>query len=1356
MSVPVIKTALVAGEVAPSMFGRTDLARMQSAASTMRNSWPHFQGGSRSRAGTACVGFSKQTGRNVPPRLLPFQFNVDQGIALEFGNFYMRVVIDGAFVSDVQAALTGVSRTNPAVIGFSGSGFAAASAVPISNGVSQSYDPGDQITLAGGVAITPTVLSVTNTELVAVGVSSSGTGAAFGSGYAPGDTIDLAGGVQSVLPVVTVNSTLVVAVDLLNAGSGGPPLQTVILSGTTGTGTKFQVSVLLGAIGEIMVVNAIVVAGDYSINPANLSNEPLTGSGVVGAVMSLKMGLGSVTLSNPGVFTTNAPGGNLTQASTSGSGIGATFGFGLFGPNVVTVATPGAYATYPANPVGQASTSGTGAGAAFTVTTTPVAIAPFNNGDWVELSGIEGATVATQLFDVDGNPLDDQFGNELFGPAGAAGATQANGVTAVLANVTTNSAQLFDVYGNPIDGTAWGIYTGGGLAARIYTLPTIYSENDELWLKDVQSADVMSICAVNQITGTEYPPQDLSRLSDTEWVFTPAVPAPTVSPPAGLSLTSTAQPAAPTSLATYQYQVTSVNATDGSESVASNVAGIGDVVDISATAGTITLSWDAVAGVNEYNIYKAFPGISAITSSAPAPPSGSLFGFAGQAYGNQFIDNNVVPDFTQVPPTHQNPFARGQAIGITIATQGHSYTNANVVITSVNGSGAVFEGVVLNGFVVAFIPQDGGSLYQDGDEVTITGDGTGATGTLVVGPESGTYPGTVAYFQERRAYAFTLNNPDTYFMSQPGSYLNFDTRVPPIDTDAITGSPWSVQVNGIQWMIQTPGGLMVFTGLQTWLLVGQGSFATNVGVFAPDSQDANPQPAIGCSPILKPIKVNYDVLFADSNSQYYYDQPYQLYALSEPIDLTEISTHLFTGYNFVSHAWCRNPTKLMWTCRDDGIMLSFTYLKSEEVKGWARHDTQGLFQSNCEVIEPPVDALYVATQRFPPTYSSDNAQNTYFIERMDNRIWPATENVWAVDCGLALAQPTPGATLTASSATGFGSLTGVTSLVGGQNYSAATFARAIDDNGLGPGAGAAPVLTIGAGGVITNVAFGPQGAGYTYPALEFIDPSNAGSGASAAPILDNSMKFTASAAVFSLANVGSFIRMGGGIALITGYIDPEHVTANMLVPITSVIPGSSTPLSAPSGSWTMSAPVTTISGLRYLAGLEVIGLADGNVVGPLLVNGFGQVTLPNPASAVTLGLGFQSQVQGVYLEAGSPTLQGARKKIADVTVRLEASAGVKVGTNQVDGSTLSPPVIAPVWNGLAGIPNKAKSAYNALCQPLWTGDTRVAVFGGFQTPGQVALQQDNPLPMNIMALIPEVEGGDTPQQQWPKKQGKEA
>jgi hypothetical protein len=305
-------------------------------------------------------------------------------------------------------------------------------------------------------------------------------------------------------------------------------------------------------------------------------------------------------------------------------------------------------------------------------------------------------------------------------------------------------------------------------------------------------------------------------------------------------------------------------------------------------------------------------------------------------------------------------------------------------------------------------------------------------------------------------------------------------------------------------------------------------------------------------------------------------------------------------------------------------------------------------------------------------------------------------------------------------------------------------------------------LTI-VGGAITIIT-SPPNQNYVNPQLVITDPAGSagGSGASATLTLNNNATFSASAPVFSAGNVGQVLRMGGGIATIVAFTDSQHVTANISVPITQVIQnGSNTPQVATAGNWTMTAPITTVSGLRPLAGLPLVGLADGVPVGPLTVNAQGSVTLPNPASSITLGLAFKPQLQSVYLDAGEPTVQGQRKKIGEVTARVEASGSFMMGSNQPDGSIQSPIQVALTWNvtnvDLTAQPGKAaaKKAYNATATPLWTGDIRIPVSGGFNTHGQVCVEQDLPLPLQILAFAGiEVLPGDSTSTSFPQKQGK--
>jgi hypothetical protein len=309
----------------------------------------------------------------------------------------------------------------------------------------------------------------------------------------------------------------------------------------------------------------------------------------------------------------------------------------------------------------------------------------------------------------------------------------------------------------------------------------------------------------------------------------------------------------------------------------------------------------------------------------------------------------------------------------------------------------------------------------------------------------------------------------------------------------------------------------------------------------------------------------------------------------------------------------------------------------------------------------------------------------------------------------------------------------------------------VDGNGLGPGTGAVPLLTI-TGGVITAVSFSPAGSNYIFPNLVINDPTNEGSGASATIVMDTSATFTASAPIFIVANVGDVIRAGYGVAKITAITDRQHVIATILSPLVKVQPDDPAPnvQTQLNGTWTLTTPVTQFY-LPQLAGYTITGLADGNVIPPTVVPANGVVTLGTPASSIIIGLGFQAQLQSVYLDAGEPTVQGQRKKIAEVTVRVEASSGFQVGSNQPDGSTLSPAQLAPQWENMVPAPTPAVAPFNSTFTPLYTGDLRVPVNGGFNTRGQVAVQQLQPLPLQVLDFVPEVLAGDKPVQEAPSR-----
>ena len=190
--------------------------------------------------------------------------------------------------------------------------------------------------------------------------------------------------------------------------------------------------------------------------------------------------------------------------------------------------------------------------------------------------------------------------------------------------------------------------------------------------------------------------------------------------------------------------------------------------------------------------------------------------------------------------------------------------------------------------------------------------------------------------------------------------------------------------------------------------------------------------------------------------------------------------------------------------------------------------------------------------------------------------------------------------------------------------------------------------------------------------------------------------------------------------------------------------------------WTLMGQTTQLYGLDHLIGMYVTGLADGVVLEPQIVAPDGSITLPFPASDIKVGLAFTAQLQTPYIEAGSPTVQGRRKNIPAVTVRVDRSAGMEVGTNQPDGSAQTPQQIAPPWTNMNDDPIVNPGTYTspggATVTNLFTGDLRVPVTAQWAKPGQVAVQQRKPQPLNVTATIPEMVEGDTTEQGYAPRQ----
>jgi len=156
--------------------------------------------------------------------------------------------------------------------------------------------------------------------------------------------------------------------------------------------------------------------------------------------------------------------------------------------------------------------------------------------------------------------------------------------------------------------------------------------------------------------------------------------------------------------------------------------------------------------------------------------------------------------------------------------------------------------------------------------------------------------------------------------------------------------------------------------------------------------------------------------------------------------------------------------------------------------------------------------------------------------------------------------------------------------------------------------------------------------------------------------------------------------------------------------------------------------VTTLSGLDHLEGQTVHILADG-ATHPTKIVSSGSVSLDRSSTDVKVGLGYNSILQTMRLDAGSQngTSQGKTKRIYEITVRLYESVGVEVGPNLSD---------------MERIPFRTSADVMDQGIPTFTGDKAVEFRGNYDTDGFIFVRQTQPLPLTVLSLYPELQTND--------------
>lgn len=183
---------------------------------------------------------------------------------------------------------------------------------------------------------------------------------------------------------------------------------------------------------------------------------------------------------------------------------------------------------------------------------------------------------------------------------------------------------------------------------------------------------------------------------------------------------------------------------------------------------------------------------------------------------------------------------------------------------------------------------------------------------------------------------------------------------------------------------------------------------------------------------------------------------------------------------------------------------------------------------------------------------------------------------------------------------------------------------------------------------------------------------------------------------------------------VVGYTSTSVVTVKLLIACPPAL------RNVPLSGWARQAK--TIAGLGHLEGKTVSILSDGSVHPQRVVTG-GAVVLQEAAGIVHVGLPYNSDMETLNIELKNANETVLDKKIAvtSLTVIVEESRGIFAGKDK---------------NSLY----EAKTERDTYEMPLelLTGQTAIAISNDWQGKGRVFIRQSDPLPLTVLAVIPEV------------------
>lgn len=443
-----------------------------------------------------------------------------------------------------------------------------------------------------------------------------------------------------------------------------------------------------------------------------------------------------------------------------------------------------------------------------------------------------------------------------------------------------------------------------------YEITTVYDETEVQSIEYAQFGNQMYLVHPN------HPPQILTKIGTTDWTIEEyeLLPPPTYE--AGEFPSTTVTAGATTGLGVTFTAGSSVfqKADEGRQIINLSDGETGRAI-ITTASGT-TATCDIVEDFTDTNAIASGDWKLDLSPISDLTPSGT-------ATGSIITLDADVPDSTTAANTFRSTdvgryvLIHGGVVQIT------EYTNANSV-----------KGEVLKGL-------------SSSDE---TGNWTLEDPSFTA--ERG-YPRAVGFFEQRLWFGGTSEQPQNLWGSEVGIYDGFGTGAD--DDDAIDVQIVSSAASQIEWIAASRDFIVGTSGAEI-------TVESSGGAITPSNISQRARTYFG-SATQQPITIKNEVMFIPLGGRkirtFLYDFNIDNYTAD---DLLFLAEHLGSG-GIKEMAYAREPDSIVFAVTDAGDLLAGTYVREQEVIGWAKWTTDGTFEQVQTITVDDKDEVWVVVNR---------------------------------------------------------------------------------------------------------------------------------------------------------------------------------------------------------------------------------------------------------------------------------------------------------------------------------------------------------------------------------------------------------